>query len=428
MRNLRAVAAETILAVMDKGASLSDALPKAQQSVAPKDQALLQEICFGVIRLFPKFDALANQLVTKRLKGKQRVFHHLIIVGLYQLEAMRIPSHAAVAETVSAASALKAKGLKGLINGCLRNFQRNREALITKTKNTATELNHPNWFINLVRDAYPEQWQDILQENLQRAPMWLRVHTSNVSADQFCDALKENEIGFTQPLSDPNSILLEKPKPVTAIPGFDEGWFAVQDAAAQQAARLLDPQNGEEILDACAAPGGKTCHILDLAQANVTAVDIDDARLARIDENMARLKVSAELISADLTDKQLFENKIFDRILLDAPCSATGVIRRHPDIKWLRREEDIAQLALIQQQILQNLWRRLKPGGTLLYATCSILPAENKDLIRAFLAETSEAKLLPINENETVENPGWQILPGEHNMDGFYYCRILKQQ
>ena len=428
-KNLRAVAAETILAVMDKGVSLSEALPKSQQKVADKDHALLQEICFGVIRKFPKFDALANQLVTKRLKGKQRIFHHLIIIGLYQLEEMRIPAHAAVAETVQAAVSLKAQGLKGLINACLRNFQRNRDALIKKTANSATELNHPNWIIDIVKEAYPEQWQDILNANLERAPMWLRVHTSNVDVETFCQALDEKGIAYTQPLDSPTSILLTQPKPVTSLPGFAEGWFAVQDGAAQQAALLLEPQPGEFILDACAAPGGKTCHILDLADCQVVAADIEQTRLDRVKENFDRLKVKAEIICGDLTDTHLLDScEPFDRILLDAPCSATGVIRRHPDIKWLRRKEDIEQLAIIQQQILDTLWTKLKPGGTLVYATCSILPSENKSLITQFLSKTNDADLMPIHENDTIDKPGWQILPSEHNMDGFYYCRVKKQQ
>ncbi|MUH73563.1 16S rRNA (cytosine(967)-C(5))-methyltransferase RsmB [Psychrosphaera haliotis] len=430
--NVRAAAAETLLAVMDKGVSLSEALPKAQLKIPAKDHALLQEMCFGAIRFFPRFDAITNQLLSKKLKGKQRLFHHLIIIGIYQLEEMRIPQHAAVAETVQAAVSLKAQGLKGLINACLRNFMRNRDNLFSKINNPVTEYSHPSWFIKRVQDAYPDQWQSILTSNLERAPMWLRVHTNNVSTTEFCDALDDAKIEYSQPLADANAILLAAPKPVDKLPGFEQGWFTVQDGAAQHAAHLLSPEDGESVLDACAAPGGKTCHILDLAKCDVTAADIDQTRLDRVTENLERLGETATLIQGDLTIPATLPETQFDRILLDAPCSATGVIRRHPDIKWLRRSEDIDNLAGVQKGILNTLWAKLKPGGIMVYATCSILPSENKDLMKAFLASQADAKLIPINSpisgEESIENPGWQILPGEHNMDGFYYCRIQKQQ
>ncbi|QTH63001.1 16S rRNA (cytosine(967)-C(5))-methyltransferase RsmB [Psychrosphaera ytuae] len=430
--NVRAKAAEVLLAVMDKGQSLSEALPNAQKQISSKDHALLQEMCFGAIRLFPRFDAITNQLLSKKMKGKQRVFHHLIIIGLYQIEEMRIPEHASVAETVQAAVALKASGLKGLINACLRNYMRNKDAILKKINNDVVEYCHPNWFIKRIQAAYPTQWQAILANNLKRSPMWLRVHTNNCALDQFVSELKQHEIGCTQPLPSETAILLDKPMPVEKIPGFEQGWFTVQDGAAQHAALLLEPKDGDVILDACAAPGGKTLHILDMAETSVTAADIDESRLDRVRENLARLGETASVICGDLTLSQTIGDREFDRILLDAPCSATGVIRRHPDIKWLRRSEDIDNLATVQKQILQTLWGKLKPGGTLLYATCSILPSENVDLMREFLASTDNAELSlidhPLNQSESAENPGWQIFPGEHNMDGFYYCRIKKQQ
>ena len=425
--NVRAQAAKVLSLVLDKGHSLSDALPKAQAQVAEKDQALLQEFCFGVLRYFPKYDAITNELLSKKLKGKQRVFHHLIIVGLYQLDKMRIPEHAAVAETVKAASALKAAGLKGLVNACLRNFMRSSEQLLNKTNNLVTEHCHPSWIIKRLQSAYPENWQDILTNNMLRSPMWLRIQISNVSVDSFCQSLDEMGIEYSQPLENQASILLSSPKPVDKLPGFEQGWFVVQDAAAQQAATLLEPANDEIVLDACTAPGGKACHVLDLAKCKLTATDLDETRLERVQQNLERLKLEAKVVAGDLSDKEFVADfPKFDRILLDAPCSATGVIRRHPDIKWLRRDEDIAQLAQLQKQILENLWSKLKPGGTLLYATCSIMPEENKLQMTQFLQQTEDAQLMPINEGETIANPGWQILPGQHNMDGFYYCRIGK--
>lgn len=425
--NVRAQAAKVLSLVLDKGNSLSDALPKAQALVAEKDQALLQEMCFGVLRYFPKYDAITNELLSKKLKGKQRVFHHLIIVGLYQLDKMRIPEHAAVAETVKATASLKAPGLKGLVNACLRSFMRSSEQLFSKTNNLVTEHCHPSWIIKKLKSAYPNDWQDVLSNNMMRSPMWLRVHTSNVSVDVFCKNLDEKGIEYSQPLNNKTSILLAAPKPVDKLPGFEQGWFVVQDAAAQQAALLLEPAEGETVLDACTAPGGKACHVLDLADCKLTATDLDETRLERVQQNLERLKLNAKIVAGDLSDQNFVSDfSMFDRILLDAPCSATGVIRRHPDIKWLRRDEDIAQLAELQKQILENLWQKLKPGGTLLYATCSIMPEENKLQMSQFLQHTEDAQLMAINEGETIANPGWQILPGQHSMDGFYYCRIAK--
>jgi 16S rRNA (cytosine967-C5)-methyltransferase len=226
-KNVRAQAAKVLLAVLDKGQSLSDALPNAQQGIETKDAALLQEICFGCIRYFPKYDALTNSLLAKKLKGKQRIFHHLIIVGLYQIDQMRIPEHAAVSETVQAAVVLKAQGLKGLVNACLRNYMRNKETLERKTTNLVTQYSHPSWFIKRIQQAYPEQWQAILQQNLERAPMWLRVHARNQTTETFCAALQEAKIAFTQPLDDDSSIFLDTLKPVQSIPGFEQGHFAV---------------------------------------------------------------------------------------------------------------------------------------------------------------------------------------------------------
>ncbi|MFT6529384.1 MAG: 16S rRNA (cytosine967-C5)-methyltransferase [Psychrosphaera sp.] len=426
-KNVRAEAAKCLVAVLDKGLSLSDVLPKSQANLAPKDAPLLQEICFGVLRYFPKYDSITNLLLSKKLKGKQRIFHHLIIVGLYQIDNMRIPEHAAVAETVQATVVLKAPGLKGLVNACLRNFTRNKEALESKTDNLVTQYSHPSWFIKRIQAAYPDNWTYVLEQNLERSPMWLRVHTNNVSIDTFIEELNKANIAFEQPLTHKTGILLNKPSPVESIPGFEQGWFTVQDGAAQHAALLLEPKDGELILDACAAPGGKACHVLDLATCDMVAADIDENRLERVSQNLTRLGEDAKIICGDLSDPSVIDETItFDRILLDAPCSATGVIRRHPDIKWLRRNEDIGALAELQKKILDTLWQKLKPGGIMLYATCSVLPEENKRQMAQFLLNTHDAQLVKIDDSETNEAPGWQILPGQLNMDGFYYCRLMK--
>jgi 16S rRNA (cytosine967-C5)-methyltransferase len=425
--NIRAVAAKVIHQVMDKGVSLSDALPEQQQNVLEKDQALLQEICFGVIRNYAFLDGITRKLLDKKIPSKQRVFHHLINVGLYQLEFMRTPSHAAVSETVQACLSLKGMKFKGLINACLRNFQRNREQLLAKLTSDSEKFNHPAWFINNLKTHYTSTYEDILTQNQLRAPMWIRVQESNISVDKFIAELTSANIEFSQPLHK-QAILLSKPVAVESIPGFESGWFTVQDGAAQHAACLLEPKDGETILDACSAPGGKACHVLDQADVELYAVDVDSKRLERVHNNLTRLNLTANVMQVDLANPdEVSKLPEFDRILLDAPCSATGVIRRHPDIKWLRRESDIARLSELQSKILEQLWPKLKKGGTLLYATCSILPQENSLQMKQFLSRHQDAKWIPISSDENIEQPGWQITPGQNGMDGFYYCKIVKQ-
>lgn len=423
--NIRAIAAQTIYQVVDQGQSLSTVLPKAQQKIPAKDQGLLQEICYGVLRYLPRLEAITQALMEKPLTGKQRVFHHLILVGLYQLNAMRIPPHAAVAETVNATQALKKPQLRGLINAILRNYQRNQAALDEKSiQNDAGKYCHPRWLCALLQNAYPEQWQTIIEANHARAPMWIRVNQTHHNTQTYLNLLKDAGIeGRLLPEAD-HAIQLLKPCAVDKLPGFADGWVSVQDAAAQLAINYLMPESDELILDCCAAPGGKTCHILEQQpNARVVAMDIDNERLIRVQQNLSRLQLNARVICGDArTPSAWWQGEQFDRILLDAPCSATGVIRRHPDIKWLRRKEDIDQLVQLQAEILDAMWQQLKAGGTLVYATCSITPQENSQQIQAFLARTENATL----HTGTLDNPGRQILPGEKNMDGFYYAVLKK--
>lgn len=423
-KNVRALAAKCIFNVVDKGRSLSEELPAAQALAAEKDSALLQEICYGVIRYLPELEFDVRHLIDKPLKGKQRVAHFLLLVGIYQLKYMRIPDHAALNETVSAAKPLKQFHLKGMINGVLRNFLRQSEPSQTKLPEPI-QYNHPGWFINKIKAAYPEKWQSILSANQEKPPMWLRVNTQHHSVENYSKLLSDAGIDHSIKQMLSSTILLSSPIDVSKLPGFEQGHVSVQDAAAQQAGWLLESQTNDKVLDCCAAPGGKTCHVLELAPSiEMTAIDIEDKRLARVQENLTRLGLDATLISADATTNSWWDGKLFDRILLDAPCSATGVIRRHPDIKWLRKSDDIDALAKIQQEILQNIWQMLKPGGTLLYATCSVLPDENKAQIETFLANTPEANLVPITDNSN--DIGWQILPDEQGMDGFYYAKLIK--
>ncbi|MGF1779447.1 16S rRNA (cytosine(967)-C(5))-methyltransferase RsmB [Vibrio nomapromontoriensis] len=423
--NVRAVAANILFQVVDKGQSLSNALPAGQQQVKPRDQALLQEICFGALRILPRLESIASELMEKPLKGKQRVFHHLILVGIYQIGNMRIPAHAAVGETVEATKTLKGPKLRGLINAVLRNYQRNQEQLdeISMSHN-AGKYGHPGWLLKLLQNSYPEQWADILEANNTKAPMWLRVNHQHHTRDEYLELLKNEGIDCTAHSEAQDALKLAAPCDVNNLPGFDKGWVSVQDAAAQLSLNYLQPQDGELILDCCAAPGGKTAHILERTTGSkVVAIDCDETRLKRVHDNLQRLQLQATVVCGDArTPQEWWQGEQFDRILLDAPCSATGVIRRHPDIKWLRRAEDIAALAELQREIFDAMWQQLKSGGTMVYATCSITPQENVEQVKAFLARTSNAQLV----DSDINHPGRQILPGEEDMDGFYYAVLKK--
>lgn len=424
--NLRSLAAQAIEQVVEKGQSLSTVLPPLQHKVSDKDKALLQELCFGVLRTLSQQEWLINKLMSRPMTGKQRTIHYLIMVGLYQLLYTRIPPHAALAETVEGAVAIKRMQFKGLINGVLRQFQRQQDELLAEFAGQDACWLHPMWLLKRLQTAWPQEWQAVVQANNERPPMWLRVNRQHHSRDEWLTLLEENGMtGHIHPRY-PDAVRLETPAPVSALPGFEQGWVTVQDASAQGCVELLAPQNGETILDLCAAPGGKTTHILEAApQANVLAVDVDAQRISRVYENLKRLKMRAEVKVGDGRFPATWCGDMqFDRILLDAPCSATGVIRRHPDIKWLRRDSDISELAQLQSDILDAIWPHLKPGGTLLYATCSILPEENSEQIRAFLTRTSNAQL---DGTGSAQTPGIQNLPGATEGDGFFYAKLIKK-
>jgi 16S rRNA (cytosine967-C5)-methyltransferase len=429
--NVRAAAAQVVYQVVDQGQSLSAALPAAQQNIRERDHALLQEICYGVLRWLPRLESITTHLMDKPLKGKQRVFHHLILVGLYQLGHMRIPAHAAVAETVNATKDLKKTQLRGLINAILRNYQRQQEQLDAQSiSHDAGKYGHPGWLLKMLKASYPEQLEAIVTANNTKAPMWLRVNRQHHTRDEYRALL--NDIGIETELHPEaaDALRLLSPCDVSKLPGFADGWSSVQDGAAQLAVDFLQPQAGELILDCCAAPGGKTAHIMERQPtAEVVAIDCDERRLTRVYENLARLKLDAKVLCADARyPADWWHGEKFDRILLDAPCSATGVIRRHPDIKWLRRASDIDALAALQAEIFDAMWQQLKSGGTLVYATCSITPQENSEQVKAFLARTTDATLINRGHeaDSDMEQPGRQILPGESDMDGFYYAVLHK--
>lgn len=431
--NIRALAAKVLNQVVEQGVSLSVALPTAQQDLNPKDKALLQVLCYGVLRTLPRLDFFCRSLMQKPLKGKQRAMHFLILVGFYQLLYTRIPSHAAVGETVNGAKALKKPALKGMVNGVLRSFLREQETLIEQADKEETLVYcHPGWLVKRLQAAYGNELAaKIMFENNQQAPMWLRVNARYHDRDGYLSLLNEVELNGVSAVDAENSnaVRLDKATDVYKLPGFTDGWVSVQDGAAQLAAHYLDAQPNDLVLDACAAPGGKTVHTLELQPEikQMVAVDADDKRLLRVQENLERLNLSATVIHGDASKPDSWWNgPQFDRILCDAPCSATGVIRRHPDIRWLRRDSDINDLALLQKNILHALWEKLKPGGILLYATCSVLPDENELQVQAFLQSRSDATLIPLSDQYTSVEHGRQLLPNEDGMDGFYYAKLQK--
>ena len=413
----RAQAALVIQQVLDQGQSLSAVLPAAQEKVAPRDRALLQELCYGTLRWLPRLDAAVGEMMDKPLKNKSRIFHYLILVGLYQLIYTRIPAHAAVAETVNAVKLLKGTSLRGLINGVLRNFQRSAEVILLRIDRVPSiRLGHPEWLTKRLRQAYPEDWEFIMEANNQRPPMWIRNNSQRQSREQMLARMAEVGINAVAGEEGEDCILLERPCDVTKLPGFETGDCSVQDGAAQQAARLLDPQPGDWVLDACAAPGGKSGHLLELADIQLTALDIDATRLERVAENLARLQLTATLAAADAAKPDSWWDGVpFDRILADVPCSASGVVRRNPDIKWLRRPDDFAALGQQQAAMVDALWPLLAKGGKLLYATCSIMPEENQQQLDAFLQRHPDARLAGSE----------QLLPSADH-DGFYYALLEK--
>lgn len=425
--NLRAFTAIIISQVVEHGQSLSVLLPESQNKISVRDRALLQELCFGCLRTLSQLEWYIEQLTAKAITGKRRTLHYLLVVGLYQLIYTRIPAHAAVTETVNATITLKYPQFKGLINGVLRQFQRQAQQLIARSETDDCRFLHPKWLLQRLQTAYPAKWQNIISANNQKPPMWLRVNRLHHDRDAYQTLLQQAGIESVAHPDYPYALRVLRPCPVDQLPGFDQGWVSVQDLSAQGCVPLLDPKNGEEILDLCAAPGGKTTHILETApNAKLLSVDIDPLRLTRVRDNLQRLHMKAQIRQGDARNPSTWcHEQGFDRILLDVPCSATGVIRRHPDIKWLRRDSDIDTLAKLQYTILQAIWPYLKSGGVLLYTTCSILPEENEQQIIRFLQHHTDAELCQIGN---IDGPGWQKLPCAEEGDGFFYAKLNKTQ
>jgi len=428
MATSRALAAKIIAQVAD-GKSLSTLLPAALSSLDGNDRAFAQELIYGTLRFYFSLAPQINSLLQKPLKAKDGDVQALLLSGAYQLIHLGTSPHAAINESVDAARLLKKDWACALVNAVLRNLQRQHEELQQKLDD-AERAAHPAWLYGKLRKTYPEQLNAIIAANNDKGPMTLRVNAQKISRDEYLQQLRSADIGAKICTDAVHGIQLQNAVNVSQLPGFAEGLVSVQDEAAQLAGSLLPLSPHLRVLDACAAPGGKTAHLLEREPAlQLIAIDIDEKRLIRVQETLQRLQLNAECIDADVGDTDSWWNgKPFDRILLDAPCSATGVIRRHPDIKLLRTPEDIDKFAQTQLRLLTQLWQTLDENGYLLYATCSVLPQENSAVIAAFLAQQNNAEEIDIDERYGMkQSHGRQRLPQVDGGDGFYYALLKKR-
>lgn len=423
MQKVQLAASQVIRLVMSNGRNLNQVLEDAlnvKPAWSSSERGALQDLCYGTLRFYAQLKAILDLLLHKPL-DEERI-GYLLLVALYQLQYTKATQHTVVDQAVSAARTIQPH-VGGLVNAILRNFLRQQTELLEKvTSRRESKFNHPLWWITELNSQYGAvTGTDILNAGNQHPPMTLRINQQCKSAVEY-QALLAGQ-GMAARIVAPEALLLDKPVNVDRLPGFAEGWVSVQDAGAQIAARLLDLKHGMRVLDACAAPGGKTAHILECAEVDLVAVDVDAKRLRRVAENLQRLHLSAQLIVGDAAKpKDWWNGELFDRILADVPCSASGVVRRHPDIKWLRRREDLDSFAAQQIQILQALWLLLKPNGKLLYATCSVFKQENEQVVAAFLDGRADA--VRINMALPDESLG-QLLPNAQH-DGFFYALLHK--
>lgn len=417
MHNIQMAATQIVQQVLVDGRNLNQVLDESlrRKSVwTPAQRAALQELSYGTLRFYGQLNAVLDLLLHKHMTD-QRITY-LLLVALYQLQYSKAAQHAIVDNAVRSAEMLNPK-IRGLVNAILRNFLRNRaQLLIQAALKPEGRYSYPVWWIDELKSQYGEQAAAILDEGNTHPPMTLRINQRRGSAENYLAQLAESDLSAR--LIEPDALQLEKPLSVDKLPGFFTGLVSVQDAAAQYAARLLGACNGMRVLDACSAPGGKTAHILELADVEMVALDKDEKRLQRVSENLQRLELSANLLQGDAANPaEWWDGKPFERILADVPCSATGVVRRHPDIKWLRRRKDIASFARQQSEILQALWPLLAGGGRMLYATCSVFKQENQDVIDDFIRKTHDAR--------QMELPVSQLLPTDQH-DGFFYALLQK--
>ena len=429
--SVRSVAARVLQGVL-KGQSLTRLLEVHASQVADKDRSLLSELCYGSCRWYHRLNFYLTHLMKKPLRNREQDIHALLVIGLYQLAFMRIKPHAAVQETVNAVRLLGKPAFVKLVNGVLRSYQRQQESLSKQADdNPKARYAMPEWLLGQVKIDWPDNWSSIVQALLEQPPMTIRVNTARGSVADYVAELARHGVTVKPVKGIASALELDKPVPVDSLPGFFEGRSSVQDAGAQLAAILLQAAGQADVLDACAAPGGKTGHMLEQAdELRLAAVDVDAQRLIKVEENLQRLGLQAELFVGDAAEPQgQWSERQYDYILLDVPCSATGVIRRHPDIKLLRRKEDIGQLVKLQRRILNSIWPMLKPGGRLLYATCSMLRQENEEQIAWFLSGHAGAEeLKPQTTVKSMDTKhGIQLLPGISDTDGFYYALLQKK-
>ncbi len=427
----RAAAASVVAEVSGRGRSLRDALPPYLARLGDRrDRAMVQALSYGVVRFHSRLERVLDQLLDRPLRSSEVRLRSLILAGLFQISSMKTPDHAAVSATVSAAASIGRPRAKGLVNAVLRRYLREREQIdALVAADPSARYAHPEWMIDRLRHDWPDEWERILAANNEPPPMWLRVNRSRIDRADYLVRLGDRRaaVGTVAP----ESVLLETPVDVAELEGFGDGLVSVQDAAAQLAAHLLDACPGDRVLDACAAPGGKAAHILELCgDCKLDALDIDPDRLEATRETFTRLNLRARCLRGDAADPGgWWDGGAYDRILVDAPCTASGVVRRHPDIKLLRRATDVGDLRSLQARILDALWQTLKPGGRMIYATCSVFREENDGQIADFVNRTADA-----SSQGPGGPPDWgreqmagrQILPGDAGMDGFYYACLTK--
>ena len=433
----RLVSAKILEQVLLQRGSLSTQISKHIADVDYDEQGLAKELCFGVCRYYPQLNTIALSLLSKPFEEKDLDLYAALLMGLYQIEHMSTPDHAAVHESVELCRQLDKEWATKLMNAVLRRYQRERDDILENlASQPSMAYNLPKWLVKRFK-KWETEFEAIVEATNAHPPMCIRVNESHVSRETYKELLEEKDTVSRETAFSVSGLYLESALPVSMLPNFDKGDASVQDESAQLAASLLAPNAGERVLDACAAPGGKTGHLLELApELDLTAVELEPWRLARIESNLERLGVSAELICGDASKPEEWWNKqAFDKILLDAPCSATGVIRRNPDIKINRKPDDISALVDIQASILDATWKTLKQGGYLLYATCSLMPEENEQQMASFLERTQDAQELPLNTlaptlsvdfGKSVSH-GVQIFPTLNGQDGFYYCLLQKQ-
>ena len=432
---VRASAARIVSETVDQGRSLDELL--AHDPEEGSARGLKRSLCYGTLRWHLRLLAILKVLAERPPERLQPPLRALLEVGLYQLVSGEVAEHAAVSETVSAARALGLPKAAGLVNALLRRFQRERETILRAVdRDLALRTAHPRWFVALLKEQRPEDVEAVLEANNRHPPMWLRVNRLRATPEPVIAALEAAGLTVTRHPYAADALRIDPPVDVRVLPGFAEGLLSVQDAAAQLAVELLAPQAGERILDACAAPGGKTCHVLERTGGRVelTALDRSEVRLRRVRDNLDRLGLEARLLVGDAAEPGgWWDGRPFDRILLDVPCSATGVIRRHPDIKVLRRAADLPALSQRQRGLLDGTWGLLRPGGLLLYTSCSVLEQENQRVVQGFADRHPEALDCTAQlaagwpPRPAGTGPGYPILPGEADMDGFYFACLRKR-